>query len=66
MSSLSLQMKGEAARAYYQAAKEYPPKFQKLVKDAEFHLDLKFNLDKIGLLVKKLPMTTYRGFNGSK
>ena len=50
---------GEAASADTEATRAFTAEFKKIIEDNDFPPDLDFNVDEIGLFLKKLPSRTY-------
>ncbi|GFY07484.1 neuroglian [Trichonephila clavipes] len=54
-----LEVKGEVASADEEAARKYPEKLAKIIKDGEYCAHQVFNADETGLFWKKMPTRTY-------
>ncbi|GFW09237.1 tigger transposable element-derived protein 1 [Trichonephila clavipes] len=55
----NLKIKGEVASADEEAARKYPEKLAKIIKDGEYCAHQVFNADETGLFWKKMPTRTY-------
>ncbi|UYV82457.1 hypothetical protein LAZ67_21002260 [Cordylochernes scorpioides] len=55
----NLKIKGEVASADEEAARKYPEKFAKIIKDGGYCAHQIFNADETGLFWKKMPTRTY-------
>ncbi|GFU91055.1 tigger transposable element-derived protein 1 [Trichonephila clavipes] len=55
----NLKIKGEVASADEEAARKYPEKLAKIIKDGEYCAHQVFNADETGLFWKKIPTRTY-------
>ncbi|GFY17568.1 tigger transposable element-derived protein 1 [Trichonephila clavipes] len=55
----NLKIKGEVASADEEAARKYPEKLAKIIKDGEYCAHQVFNADETGLFLEKMPTRTY-------